>query len=56
LIAFGNYKLLSIDSGDPHKKFKEQFENQVYEWIMSEMSLIKCGNNNSGRNSGLHSM
>jgi len=25
LIAFFNYKLLSIDLVDPHKKFKEQF-------------------------------
>jgi len=56
LIAFFNYKLLSIDSVDPHKKFKEQFENLLHERTLSEMSLIKCRNNTQGRNSCLCSL
>ena len=56
LIAFSNYKLLSIDSVDPHKKFKGQFENLLYERTLPEMSLIKCRNNSSRRNSCLCNM
>jgi len=52
LIANINYKLLSIDL-DPHKKFKDQIESLEYERIMSEMPLIKCRNNSSGRHSCL---
>jgi len=52
MIAFFNYKLLSIDLST-HKKFKEGFENVSYERIMPKMSLIKCRNNNSRRNSYL---
>jgi hypothetical protein len=56
LIAFSNYKLLSIVSVDPHKKFKGQFENLLHERTLPEMSLIKCRNNSSRWNSCLYSM
>ena len=53
LIAFSNYKLLRIDTVDPHKKFKDQIKNVKHERIMSKMSLIKCRSNSSRRNSSL---
>jgi len=53
LIAVINYKLLSIDLADPHKKFKDQIMNSRYERIMSKMSLIKCWCYSSRRNSCL---
>jgi len=48
--------LLSIDTVDPHKKFKEESENSCHERTLSKMSLIKCRNNNSGRKSCLCSL
>ena len=56
LIAVINYKLLSIDYADPHKKFKDQIMKSMHERIMSKMSLIKCRCNNSRRNSSLQCM
>jgi len=46
LISSENYKLLSIQAIDPHKKFKECFEKIKHERIMSNMSLIKCRDHN----------
>ena len=56
LIAIVNYKLLRIDSVDPHKKFKEEFLSSFHEWAMPKMPLIKCGSNGSRRNSCLCSV
>jgi hypothetical protein len=56
LIAFFNYKLLSIGIVDPHKKFKDQIKKPRHERIMSKMSLIKRRNSNSRWNSSLRSM
>jgi len=56
LIAFDNYKLLSISLVDPRKKFKDKIEKLLYERIMSKMPLIKCRSNGSRRNSCMYSM
>ena len=53
LIVFANYKLLSIDLVDPHKKFKDEIGKPRHERIMSKMSLIKCRRNSCRRNSTL---
>ncbi len=53
LIAFFNYKLLSIILVDPHKKFKAQIKRPRHERVMPKMSFIKCRNIDSRWNSNL---